>query len=76
MAQCVEQSDQRYLSGLFGNQISNIQPLADNDGLGNGDRIKLYDSSSGRDNPLNMPSCTVYLPQIQARGAEVYHNCL
>jgi len=60
---------------LSGNQISDIQPLADNAGLGSGDRIKLYDSSSGRDNPLSTTSCTVYITQLQGKGVEVYHNC-
>ena len=57
---------QLYLSD---NQISEICPLNDNAGLGYGDVIRLWD------NPLSDTSCTECIPALQARGAEVGHDC-
>jgi len=56
-----------YLS-LRNNQISDIQPLVQNEGLGEGDGIDL------RSNPLNADSLNIYIPQLEARGVEVLYD--
>ena len=54
---------------LYDNQISDISPLVSNPGIGNGDDIDI------RRNPLNTLSCTVYIPELESRGARVFHSC-
>jgi hypothetical protein len=27
-------------------------------------------------NPLSSTSCTIYIPQLEARGVTVFHDCL
>ncbi len=54
---------------LSGNQISDIKHLVDNTGLGSGYDIYL------KNNPLSTTSCTVYIPQLENRGVNVYHDC-
>lgn len=51
------------------NQISDVGPLISNLGIGNGDRVTLII------NPLNVTSCSTYVPQLEARGVSVYHDC-
>jgi hypothetical protein len=50
---------------LYDNQISDISPLMDNPGLGEGDWIDLTG------NPLNDEAYEVHIPALQARGADV-----
>ena len=50
---------------LAGNDISDLSPLADNMGLGEGDRIDV------RDNPLNRTSIEIHIPALQNRGVTV-----
>ena len=50
---------------LQGNQISNIYPLVQNEGLDNGDYADLGD------NPLSYESLYVYIPQLLERGVNV-----
>jgi len=47
------------------NQISDIVPLVENEGLGTGDRVYLFD------NPLSDDSINIYIPQLEARGVTV-----
>ena len=49
--------------GLMGNSITSIQPLVHNEGLGAGTTIDLCG------NPLDTDSITIYVPQLQAKGA-------
>ncbi|MCP4113145.1 MAG: leucine-rich repeat domain-containing protein, partial [Desulfobacteraceae bacterium] len=60
---------------LFGNRISDIKPLADNIGIGSNDTVMFYSSYTEGSNPLSTTSCTVYIPQLQDRGADVVHDC-
>jgi len=48
------------------NQISDISPLVSNSGINSGDTV------FGVGNPFNTTSCTVYIPQLQSRGATVW----
>ena len=50
---------------LWGNSISDISPLADNMGLGSGDRVWLWV------NPLSYPSLHTHIPTLQGRGVNV-----
>ena len=50
---------------LMHNQISDILPLVENQGLGEGDTLDL------RDNPLSATSVDVYIPLLQQRGVNV-----
>ena len=52
---------------LESNQISDISPLVDNEGLSEGDLVDL------RLNPLSSDSINVYIPQLQARGVTVHY---
>jgi Leucine-rich repeat (LRR) protein len=47
------------------NQISDVSPLVQNEGLRG-----LVDLS---DNPLSPDSINIYIPQLQARGVTVYY---
>jgi hypothetical protein len=47
------------------NQISDISPLVNNSGIGEGDRVDL------RDNPLNDEAYEVHITALQERGVEV-----
>jgi hypothetical protein len=47
------------------NKITDIAPLVQNSGLGEGDKLDL------RYNPLNDISINVYIPELRARGVEV-----
>ena len=60
-------TDLTYLS-LADNQVSDISFLVDNEGLGTGDLVNL------RWNPLSDDSITVYIPQLEARGVDVYYD--
>jgi nucleoside-triphosphatase THEP1 len=51
--------------GLWWNQISDISPLVDNNGLSEGDEIYL------QGNPLSSDSINIYIPQLEARGVVV-----
>jgi Leucine-rich repeat (LRR) protein len=53
--------------GLWQNQISDISALVENSGLGSGDTVYLTG------NPLSTTSVKVYIPQLEARGVEVYN---
>jgi len=48
------------------NQISDISPLIDNLGLGEADKVFLYN------NPLSEESRTIYIPELEDRGVTVY----
>jgi hypothetical protein len=50
---------------LQDNDISNIYPLVENDGLGTGDRVYL------NGNPLSDDSINIYIPELMARGVIV-----
>ncbi len=50
---------------LWDNQISDISPLVQNEGLGTGDYIDLWQ------NPLSDTSINTYIPQLEARGVDV-----
>ena len=50
---------------LGGNSISDISPLAENTGLGSGDRIWLWG------NPLSYPSLRTYIPTLEGRDVHV-----
>ena len=54
--------------GLQKNQISDIKPLVDNPGLGEGDVIWLGG------NRLSDTSLNTYIPQLQARGVDVSYD--
>lgn len=54
---------------LARNQIEDIHPLVENPGIGEGDSIYL------RNNPLDALSCSTYIPQLEARGAAIEHDC-
>jgi len=53
---------------LNNNQISDIEPLVNNQGLGQGDTVDL------RSNPLSDTSIHTYIPQLQARGVTVDYD--
>jgi len=61
LAQCPNLTD-LYLKN---NQISDISPLVDNEGLSEGDTVSL------EENPLSSDSINIYIPQLQARGVIV-----
>ena len=48
------------------NNISDISPLVNNPGLGDGDTVDL------RDNPLSLQSTNTYIAQLQNRGVTIY----
>ena len=50
---------------LHSNQISDVSPLVQNVGLATGDTVDL------ESNPLSSDSVTIYIPQLQERGATV-----
>ena len=52
---------------LSENQISDIQPLVSNQGISDGDTVDLSW------NPLNPVSINTYIPQLEARGVQVYY---
>gem|GEM_PF-1301444 len=52
---------------LQSNEISDIKPLVDNTGLGHGDQIDL------RWNPLSEQSINEHVPELQARGVNVWY---
>jgi Leucine-rich repeat (LRR) protein len=52
---------------LGDNQISDIYPLVQNDGLGEGDVVYLWG------NPLSYDSINIYIPELQAKGVIVYY---
>ncbi len=51
---------------LYDNCVTNIQPLVDNDGIGNGDIVAL------RGNPLDSISVAQYIPLLRDRGVVVF----
>jgi hypothetical protein len=51
--------------GLMQNPISDISPLVDNLGLGEGDTVILVN------NPLSEESINTYIPELEARGVTV-----
>ena len=51
---------------LSWNEISDIEPLVSNPGISAGDSVSLTG------NPLNTNSIDIYIPQLQARGVEVF----
>jgi hypothetical protein len=53
---------------LDSNQIGDISPLVNNPGLAQGDTVNLHS------NPLSPDSISVYIPQLQARGAKVSYD--
>jgi len=63
-----ERGDTKICLGLSNNQIADIGPLVDNEGLGEGDGIDL------RGNPLSGDSLEVYLPQLEDRGVTVLRD--
>jgi hypothetical protein len=50
---------------IMQNPISDISPLVDNPGLGEGDDVILVN------NPLSEESINVYIPELEARGVTV-----
>lgn len=52
---------------LFCLEITNIEPLVNNIGLGSGDYVYLYN------NPLDSMSVNVYISALEARGVSVYY---
>jgi hypothetical protein len=55
---------------LHKNQITDIEPLVNNPGLGDGDSVDL------RDNPLNADSRNAYLSQLATQGVNVLFEIL
>jgi uncharacterized repeat protein (TIGR02543 family) len=53
---------------LMGNEISDISPLVQNEGLGEGDAIYLWG------NPLNWDSINVYIPELRGRSVTVVYD--
>ncbi len=51
---------------LGDNQIIDIETLVNNAGIDNGDEVRL------ENNPLNDTSKNTYIPQLEARGVNVY----
>lgn len=51
---------------LGNNQISDISPLVENEGPGEGGFVDL------RWNPLSPDSINTYIPELEARGVNVY----
>jgi len=54
---------------LSGNRISDISPLLENAGFGQGDEINL------KGNPLDEDSCTEHIPSLKSKGVTVHHDC-
>ncbi len=54
---------------LRNNQIVDIHPLVTNSGIDSEDTVSLTG------NLLNDDSCTIYIPQLESRGVNVYHDC-
>ena len=52
---------------LDSNQIVDISPLVENEGLAEGDEVDLSW------NPLSDDSINIYIPQLEARGVDVYY---
>lgn len=50
------------------NQIEDIYPLIQNQGIGNGDIVVISY------NPLSAISLNTYIPELQARGVEIYYT--
>jgi hypothetical protein len=50
------------------NQLSNISPLVQNEGLGEGDTIYLWG------NPLSWDSVNLYIPELKGRGVTVVYD--
>ena len=53
---------------LNGNQISDISPLVQNEGLGEADAIYLWG------NPLSWDSVNLYIPELKGRGVTVVYD--
>lgn len=53
---------------LRGNEISDISPLVQNEGLGEGDAIYL------QGNPLSWESVNIYIPELSGRGVTVVYD--
>ena len=53
---------------LSGNNISDLSPLAENQGLGNGTEIDV------RENPLSYPSIHTHIPSLEDRGVKVHFD--
>jgi hypothetical protein len=53
---------------LRGNEISDINPLVQNEGLGEGDAIYL------QGNPLSWESVNIYIPELRGRGVTVVYD--
>jgi len=60
-----EREEMEICLGLRDNQITDIGPLVQNEGLSEGDGIDL------RGNPLSSDSVSTYLPQLEQRGVNV-----
>jgi len=58
------------LLNLSNNQISDIQPLVDNPGLSQGDRVYLYNNPLGY-SPLIYISVSTHIAELEARGVIV-----
>lgn len=58
------------LTNLYigGNLIEDIYPLIQNQGIGNGDIVVISY------NPLSAVSLNTYIPELQARGVEIYYS--
>lgn len=58
------------LTNLYigGNQIEDIYPLIQNQGIDDGDIVVISY------NPLSATSLNTYIPQLQARGVEIYYT--
>jgi internalin A len=54
---------------LYSNQIVDMCPLVGNPGIGSRDWVHL------EGNPLSATSCTVCIPQLEARGVHVPNDC-
>ncbi len=52
---------------ILSNQIGDILPLVQNMGINQGDFVSL------KSNPLSQASINTYIPQLEARGVEVYY---
>jgi Leucine-rich repeat (LRR) protein len=55
---------------LASNYIRDIHPLVQNSGLGSGDYVDLTSNSD-----LSGASCSTHIPELEARGATVKHDC-
>ncbi len=62
------QTDGNFID-VTSNEVYDLSPMVQNAGIG------LHDNVWLEDNPLSEDSCNVYVPELEGRGAWVYHDC-